>query len=519
MKRHLLSLLHLFNKRSNLQSSIFNLQLILLLLLAASCQSFRHETKELTQEQLLDKIKGGWAGQLIGCTYGGPTEFCYRSVRIPDETEIKWEDGCIKWHYDHAPGLYDDLYMDLTFVDVMDRLGLDAPVDSMAMAFAHAGYNLWHANQAARYNLLRGIMPPESGHWLNNPHADDIDYQIEADFAGLVSPGMPNAASEISDRVGHIMNYGDGWYGGVFVGAMYSMAFVRNDVRTIITEALQTIPQGSRFRQCMEDIINWHDLHPNDWKAVWDKCQEKYADEVGCPEGAKDPLDIDALINSAYIVMGLLYGNGDFERTMEISTRCGQDSDCNPASAAGILGCMIGYSNIPEKWMKNLYEVEDRNFAYTDISMNRAYDMTLQLALQQIKRGGGKVGDTTVTLAVQSPKPVRLEQSFPGLRPTQIVEGRQIQDFDTLTFQGKGYAVRCDVRSPRHDYVAEVEVYVDGTLKETVKAPTSYHDRTQELCWEYSLPEGEHTLSLHWLNPEDEAQVNCYRTVIYGSEE
>ncbi len=51
-------------------------------------------------------------------------------------------------------------------------------------------------------------MPPESGHWLNNPHSEDIDFQIEADFAGLMSPGMVNSAVEICDRVGHIMNYG-----------------------------------------------------------------------------------------------------------------------------------------------------------------------------------------------------------------------------------------------------------------------------------------------------------------------
>lgn len=90
--------------------------------------------------------------------------------------------------------------MDLTFVEVFDRLGLDAPVDSIAMAFATAEYRLWHANQAARYNILNGIMPPESGHWLNNPHADDLDFQIEADFAGLMNPGMPNSASEIRIR-------------------------------------------------------------------------------------------------------------------------------------------------------------------------------------------------------------------------------------------------------------------------------------------------------------------------------
>ena len=130
--------------------------------------------------------------------------------------------------------------MDLTFVEVFERLGIDAPVDSLAMAFANAPYPLWHANQAARYNILNGIMPPLSGDWRFNPHADDIDYQIEADYAGLMSPAMPNTASEISDKVGHIMNYGDGWYGGVYMGAMYSIAFASNDVEFIVTEALKS---------------------------------------------------------------------------------------------------------------------------------------------------------------------------------------------------------------------------------------------------------------------------------------
>ena len=164
----------------------------------------------ISKEKLMDKIKGGWAGQSIGCTYGGPTEFKYNGTMIQEYVPIVWPDGYIKWWYENVPGLYDDVYMDLTFVDVFDRLGLDAPVDSFAMAFATAGYTLWHANQSARYNILQGIMPPASGHWLNNPHADDLDYQIEADYAGLMSPGMPNTASEISDKIGHIMNYGDG---------------------------------------------------------------------------------------------------------------------------------------------------------------------------------------------------------------------------------------------------------------------------------------------------------------------
>ena len=91
--------------------------------------------------------------------------------------------------------------MDATFVKVFDSLGLDAPVDAFADAFAHAGYSLWHANQAARYNLLNGIKAPESGHWKNNFHANDIDFQIEADFAGLMAPGMVNSAVGVCDKI------------------------------------------------------------------------------------------------------------------------------------------------------------------------------------------------------------------------------------------------------------------------------------------------------------------------------
>lgn len=231
--------------------------LFLSVLVASSCNS-KHQNNgnvvipaevTMTKAQLLDKIKGGWAGQTIGCTYGGPTEFRYSGTMIQDYIPINWPDGYIKWYYENSPGLYDDVYMDLTFVDVFDRLGLDAPVDSFAIAFANAGYTLWHANQAARYNILNGIMPPESGHWRNNPHADDLDYQIEADYAGLMSPGMPNTASEISDKIGHIMNYGDGWYGGVYVGAMYSLAFLSDDIEYIVTEALKTIPEKSLYHQ------------------------------------------------------------------------------------------------------------------------------------------------------------------------------------------------------------------------------------------------------------------------------
>ncbi len=471
----------------------------------------------ISTEKLMDKIKGGWAGQTIGCTFGGPTEFKYPGSMIQDYVPIVWPDGYIKYWYENIPGLYDDVYMDLTFVDVFDRLGLDAPVDSFAMAFAHAGYMLWHANQAARYNILQGIMPPASGNWMNNPHADDIDYQIEADYSGLMSPGMPNSASAISDKIGHIMNYGDGWYGGVYVGAMYALSFVSDDVNFITSEALKTIPAKSRYYQCMSDVIRWHKEFPTDWKRTWFECQKKWSEDIGCPDGVFNVFDIDAVINSSYILIGLLYGNGDFSKTLDIATRCGQDSDCNPASAGGILGAILGYSHIPEFWMKNLREVEDMNFAYTNISLNKTYQMSYKQALQMIKRGGGTVGEQNVTIVCQQPKPVRYEKSFEGLYPVDLKSiNKKVEEVKEFTANCTGIVFKGYVKSNNNNYVARVEMLMDGNSVETANLPAAFTTRRHELFWKYQIPKGNHTFTFKWLNPDSESSVNFGNVVIYS---
>ncbi|MDR2811031.1 MAG: ADP-ribosylglycohydrolase family protein [Tannerellaceae bacterium] len=471
----------------------------------------------LSKASLLDKVKGGWAGQTIGCTYGGPTEFKYPGTMMQDYIPIVWPEGYIKSWMVNTPGLYDDIYMDLTFVDVFERLGLDAPVDSFAMAFATAGYTLWHANQAARYNILHGIMPPASGHWLYNPHSDDIDYQIEADYAGLMSPGMPNTASEISDKIGHIMNYGDGWYGGVYVGAMYALAFVSDDIEFVVSEALKTIPEQSTFYQCMADVIRWHKAYPDDWRQTWAECEKKWSQDIGCPEGVFTPFNIDAVINSAYIIIGLLYGEGDFGKTIDISTRCGQDSDCNPASSGGILGTMLGYDRIPPYWMKNLKEVEDLNFAYTTISLNKTYRMSYNQALQLIVQNGGSQTETDVTIAYQPPLPVRYEKGFEGHYPTErIPVNKTIAEIKEVEFEGIGIIFKGNVQAERGDYVARAEMYVDGQLVESAQLPASYITRRHELFWKYQLPKGKHTVTFQWLNPEPGASVRFGEALVYS---
>ena len=309
---------------------------------------------KISKEKLLDKIKGGWAGQTIGVTFGWPSEFRYLGTFIQDYEKIKWHEDYVNEAMTVFPGLFDDVYVDLTFVEVFEKLGLDAPLDSFGVAFASKSYELWHANQAGRYNLQQGISADKSGHWLNNPHADDIDFQIEADFAGLMSPGIPATATNISNKLGKLVNSGDGLYGGIYVANLYALAFASNDVSYIVKNALNSIPKESKFYQCIADVIKWHKAYPNDWKQTWFEIQKKWAEEDGCPNGVFHPLNIDAKLNAAYVVVGLLYGEGDFTKTIEIATRQGQDSDCNPATAIGVLGVIKGYSAIPAEWLAPL---------------------------------------------------------------------------------------------------------------------------------------------------------------------
>lgn len=471
----------------------------------------------MSKTSLFDKIKGGWAGQTIGVCKGGPTEFQYNGTMIQDYIPLQWNDKSIEWYYDNFPGLFDDVYMDVTFVKVFDKLGLDAPVDSFAVAFANADYLLWHANQAARFNILNGIMPPASGHWRNNPHADDIDYQIEADYAGLMSPAMPNAASEVSDMIGHIMNYGDGWYGGVYVAAMYSLAFVSQDINWIVTEALKTIPAESNFYKCINTAIEAHKKYPNDWKQAWLEIERDWSSDLYCPDGVFVPFNIDASVNAAYVVIGLLYGEGNFNRTMEIATRCGQDSDCNPATAAGVLGTMYGYEAIPSIYKQALAPVEQRELAHTGLSLNQVYDMSYQQALQMIIRHKGVVTGNDVIIKYQKPHAVRFEKSFGNLYPNKK-EGinKSITDIEEYVFEGVGIVVKGGVEGP-HDYVAQIDIFIDGILAESSKMPAAYNIRKHELFWKYDLNPGNHTLSFKWANPVPNAKVHVGDAIWYGT--
>ena len=501
------------------------LHILLPLLLIAACTSAPKvpygKTVKMDDATLMDKIRGGWYGQTIGCTYGGPTEFKYKGGIIPDTISIPWYDDYIYDTYIEDPGLYDDVYMDLTFLETMLKYGLDAPVEEYAKAFAYADYKLWHATQAARYNILNGRGAPESGHWMYNPHADDIDFQIEADFIGMLYPGQTNKASDLSDRIGHIMNYGDGWYGGVYIGAMYCLAYVCDDIPTVVSEALKTIPEGTKFHSTISDVIKYWKMYPDDWKQCWFEVTNRHADDIGCPEGVWNGFNIDATINSAFVVIGLLYGGGDFFKTIDISTRCGNDSDCNPASAAGILGVMYGYSAIPDEWKRGAERIKEIPFPYTSLSLEAVCRENFDL-VKKLASKSDNMGEDCIYIEVEKPQAVRYEQSFEGIKPVEKrVLKKAFTDSVDLQFQGNSIVVEGSVRKTGHaddSYVANITALLDGIEVENFNMPVDYITRKYEIFSKYCFPSGEHTLTLRLNNPHPDYELYASEMVVYDEE-
>jgi ADP-ribosylglycohydrolase len=479
---------------------------------AATEDGNKKESRTISRQILEDKIRGGWAGQMIGVSFGAPTEF---------RSNGKIIEGNLPWTPDRVSNSIkqDDLYVDMTFAETMDRLGLDATSQQYGEAFKDSKYMLWHANASARRLLNRGIQAPMSGHPKYNIHANDIDFQIESDFIGLMSPGLPQESNQYCDRVGRVMNYGDGLYGGMFVCGMYSEAFFENEVRKVVEKGLACLPSESGYAKVIRDVLDWSAKYPQDWRKTWRMIEEKWDKDDPCTDGAAVPFNIDARLNGAYIALGLLYGKGDFAKTVEITTRAGQDSDCNPSNSAGVLGVILGYSGIPEPWKAGIPAIADQKFDFTNSSFNDIVRSTVARALKVVKKAGGTVTDDAVIVPYQEPNPPKLEQWDMGVPDRRIdtldaawswkgpwkeehywgtdgILARKISNAAgaeaTLSFTGSDVALvgRYTQEGGRAD------VYLDGERVGEIDAYIVERTHDNDLWHSYGLKSGKHTLRI-----------------------
>ncbi len=395
---------------------------------------------------LEDKILGSWVGQMAGVAWAASTEFDYHGRIIPAEDVPDWRPGMVNQGF-----VQDDLYVEIPFLETMVDSGPTVSWTVFGEGFRDTIFPLWHANDAARDNLRAGIPAPASGHYADNEHADDLDWQIEADFIGAICPGRPNEAIDIAWRAGHVMTFGDGTLGGIFLAAMHSAAFFATSLDEIIATGRDSLPAGSKYRQVIDDVLGWYEVGLS-WEDTWQQLQDKWGNDDRCPSYDNifmRSYNIDAKLNGAYVLIGLLYGDGDLTESMRIAMRCGQDSDCNASSAGGILGNWYGLSGIPVEYQSALNP--DLKFLFTSWTLTSVIEHSLALARQIVLLAGGEVtgvGDAETWTIPRDPSvdAALLEQwpatanEAPVLTAEVVSQSGQTVEFNAIAADDDGVA-------------------------------------------------------------------------------
>jgi ADP-ribosylglycohydrolase len=187
----------------------------------------------------------------------------------------------------------------------------------------------------AYLRLKNGVAAPASGSSALNSQvvAEQIGAQIFIDGWAMVAPGRPDLAADLARRAASVSHDGEAIYGAQMLAAMEAQAFVENDTAHLLDTGLRLIPPDSIIARMVQDIREWH-AQDADWRVTRQRIIKHYGYE-------KYSGNCHIVPNHALIILGLLYGQDSFQRSLAIVNTCGWDTDCN----SGNLGCLLGIKN------------------------------------------------------------------------------------------------------------------------------------------------------------------------------
>ena len=375
------------------------------------------EFRRLPRSELLDRIRGGWAGQMIGNVQGLPFEFKYKDAPgpLPDFTPNlprcrSDDDTDIEWTHLHA----------------MDRLGtLLVPYPELAREWVRSvNRGIWVSNELARKLIGRGIIPPWTSHFALNPHARyNLSGQFCAESFGLIAPGLPGEAARIGSHYVRVTVRGEPMQACAFTTAMIALAFFERDVERLIARSLAAVDPKSQQAEMVRDVLAWCREAPQDWQATRARIQKKYRDERQWNMNA-------TVTNGALVVAALLYGKGDFAETLRLSFALGYDADCNGATCGAVLGVMHGAKALeahPGWRLPTAYDNATRDGLPKSESMDNLVALTARLAEKAILAAGGRCegegAEAIYLIPVQEPALLeRLEDGLPKGERSEIEE-------------------------------------------------------------------------------------------------
>ena len=292
-----------------------------------------------------NKVYAGVLGKIIGVYLGRPFEGWYYD-RIMEEL------GPINYYVNdkldfpiHVTD--DDLTGTFRFINALKHFNFDKNISPKQIGQTWLNYCIenqtvlaWAGKgvlteESAYMNLKQGIHAPESGSIAQNGKviAEQIGAQIFIDGWGMVSPGDPEQAVDLAKRAGSVSHDGESVYGAQVVAAMEAMAFIENDIKKIIEESKKFVPTDSTIYKLISDIQDWSSGNL-DWEQARSKIEDKYG-------YSKFPGNCHIVPNHALIILALLFGDDDFQKSLMIVNTAGWDTDCN----SGNVGCILGIKN------------------------------------------------------------------------------------------------------------------------------------------------------------------------------
>lgn len=316
-------------------------------------------------EEVVRRIYGGWLGKAIGVAYGAPVEgWTYEQIRAAYGDLVAQGDRFYLTPMDRLFGADDDTSHPLLMLHaVAESLRAGAPQVPAPRELGHWWLNLlpedhgviWRGGygvsteDTAFQNLLAGIEPPASGSAALNGTvvSQQIGGQIFSDIWGLLAPGDPERAAAWADAAASVSHDLDGRLGARFVAAMVSLAFRLPTAEAVVRQALALLPPEARYTRVMEEVYRFWEEHPDDW--------ERARDSIAAHHGYDRYPGICHIIpNAAVVTLALLYGGGDFDRTLRIANAAGWDTDCNVGNAGAVVGVLVGPEGIAAPWREPL---------------------------------------------------------------------------------------------------------------------------------------------------------------------
>ncbi|MDR1556045.1 MAG: ADP-ribosylglycohydrolase family protein [Tannerellaceae bacterium] len=384
----------------------------------------------LPKEVVVDKIRGGLLGQILGNLNGLSHEMAHIAEpgnvmnyvpALPDGARTD-DDTDFEWLYIYEMQKNRELLLD---ADYIRNIWIE-----------RINKGVWCSNRFTRYLMDFGFKPPYTGYTEFNPWADfNISGQFLCETFGLLAPAMPQTAAKTGLNYTTVAIGGEPAQTTQLFTTMISMAFIESDINKILDAGIASLDSKSKIVLIINDIKKWYAENPADWRKTRSLLKEKYTAENG---RLRDRNGYE--LNTGSIIAALLYGGGDFAETLKLAFNFGWDADCNAATVGTIMGVKEGYRKMmttnrklePSWLIVDRYKNTTRDNMPMDETITSFADRLVELFELVNENNGGsqKLKDKVLVyeITTEKPAPVMLLAGADNKNILRERSGKQITD-------------------------------------------------------------------------------------------